>query len=96
MATPKQFIIQASAASGVLAGLASIPAGADNAVIRFDVGTARWSETSGSWLNASTGLVVSAADAPFRIGNLGAFQFVPVGGAAAMQALPYQGFAGAL
>jgi hypothetical protein len=92
MATPKQFIIVASGASGVLSTLASVPVGADNAIIRFDVGTARWSETAGSWLNASTGLLISAADAPFRIGNLAAFAFIPVGGGAAMQALPYQGF----
>jgi hypothetical protein len=101
MATPNGLPITASAASGSLGSLASalpagLPAGADNAIIRFDVGTARWSETGGSGLTASTGLLVSSADAPFRISNLALFAFVPVGGAAAMQALPYRGYAGPL
>lgn len=97
MATPKGPIMTASGAAATIVSFATaipsgIPPGADNAIIRFDTGTARWSETGGSWLTASTGLIVSAADAPFRIGNLAAFAFVPVGGAAAAQALPYQGF----
>lgn len=97
MATPRMPIMLASGASGIVTFLASsapsgIPVGADNAVIRMDVGTARWSETTGSFLTASTGLIMSAADAPFRIGNPAAFAFVPLGGAAALQALPYQGF----
>lgn len=97
MATPKGPIMLASGAAATMVSFATavpsgIPAGADNAIIRCDVGTARWSETGGSWLTASTGLLISSADGPFRIGNLAAFAFVPVGGAAAIQALPYQGF----
>jgi hypothetical protein len=101
MATPNGPPLTASGAAATIVSLATalpsgIPQGADNAIIRFDVGTARWSETGGSWLTASTGLIVSAADAPFRISNLALFAFVPVGGAAAMQALPYRGYAGPL
>jgi hypothetical protein len=97
VATPRTPLLLASAASGVLALLASaapsgLATGVDNVVVRMDVGTARWSETNGSFLTASTGLIVSAADAPFRISNPAAFAFIPLGGAAALQGLPYQGF----
>jgi hypothetical protein len=99
LATPKQIILLASAASGILTSLATAApsgflgaSGADNAIIRFDSGTARWSETFGSYLNASQGILISAADPPIRVSNLAAFAFVPVGGGAVLQALPYQGF----
>lgn len=93
MARPLQFLELASGASGVLRSLASIPSGADNAVIKFDSGTARWSETSGSWLTASTGLLMSQADPPLRIESLTKFQFYPMGGAAAVSVL-YYGYEG--
>lgn len=97
MADNRQFIEAASGASGVLRALASIPSGADNALIRVDSGTVRWSETTGSWLNASQGLLLSAADAAFRIGEgvpLSSFAFVPMGGGAAIQVsyYSYRGF----
>lgn len=98
MARALNFIETASGASGVVIGLASIPSGADNAVIRFEAGTARWSETSGSWLSATAvpsgrGLVISGADPPFRIDGLSTFRFIPVGGAAAVNVL-YYGYEG--
>lgn len=97
MADSRQFLEVASGASGILTKLASIPSGADNAIVRMDVGTARWSESTGSWLSATAGasgvgLLLSNADQPFRIGNgvpLTAFAFVPVGGAAAIQVSYY-------
>lgn len=92
MATPKQICIAVAGASGAVTAIPSVPTGADNCIIRMDIGTARWSETTGSGLTASTGLIISAADAPFRISNPAAFAFVPLGGAATLQALPYQGF----
>ena len=92
MADSRQFIEVASGASGILRPLASAPTAADNAIIRVETGTVRWSETSGSWLNGSVGLLLSAADPPFRIGAgvpLSAFGFVPVGGGAALQVSYY-------
>lgn len=92
MADSRQFLECASGASGVLTKLASIPSGADNFVLKGDSGTYRWSETSGSWLNASIGLIMSAADPPVRLGAgvpLTAFAFVPVGGGAAVQVAYY-------
>jgi hypothetical protein len=92
VANSRQFLEVASGAANNLTALASIPSGADNAIIRADVGTYRWSETSGSWVNASIGIVMSAADPPFRIGGpvgLAAFRFVPVGGAAAINVAYY-------
>ena len=92
MAQSRQFLELASAASGILTGFASIPSGADNAIVRVDVGTVRWSETTGSWLTASTGLLLSAVDPPFRIGGpvgLAAFRMYPMGGGAALQAAYY-------
>ena len=88
----RQFLEVASGASGILTKLASIPSGADNAIVRVDAGTVRWSETTGSWLNASLGLIHSSADPPFRVGAgvpLTAFAHVPLGGAAAMQVAYY-------
>jgi hypothetical protein len=82
------FIETASAASGVLTGFASTPSGADNAIIRVDTGTARWSQ-SASFFSASAGLLISAADPPFRIDELSKFKFIPMGGGAAFQALYY-------
>jgi hypothetical protein len=92
MAYSKQFLEVASGASGILTGFASIPSGADNAIIRWDTGTARWSETTGSWLNASIGLLISNLDPPFRVGGpvgLAAFRFVPLAGGAAVQVSYY-------
>jgi len=92
MADSRQFLEIASGASGILTKLASIPSGADNFVIRGDTGTYRWSETTGSWLNASIGPIMSAADPPMRLGAgvpLTAFAFVPIGGAAAVQVSYY-------
>ena len=92
MAQSKQFLEVASSTTNTMAALASIPSGADNAIVRLDVGTARWSETTGSWLNASIGILFSAADPPFRIGGpvgLAAFRFVPVGGAATLNVSYY-------
>lgn len=92
MADSRQFLELASGASGVLTKLASIPSGADNAIIRCDSGTVRWSETAGSWLNASIGLLLSSADPPFRIGGtvpLSSFAFSPLGGGAAVQVSYY-------
>lgn len=89
MAKPLNFIETASGASGVVVGFASIPSGADNAVIRLDSGTARWSETASTMLTASSGLILSAADPPFRIDGLTKFRFYPMGGGAALQALYY-------
>lgn len=92
MPDTRQFIEIASGASGILTALASIPSGADNAIIRVDVGTVRWSETTGSWLTASTGLILGAVDGAFRIGAgapLSAFRFYPMGGAAAVQVAYY-------
>lgn len=92
MADSRQFIEVASGASGILRALASAPTTADNAIVRVETGTVRWSETTGSWLNASVGLLLSAVDQPFRIGAgvpLNGFAFVPVGGAAAMQIVYY-------
>lgn len=88
----RQFLEIASGASGILRTLASAPTLADNAIVRVETGTVRWSETSGSWLNASIGFPLAAVDQPFRIGNgvpLSAFAFVPVGGAAAIQVSYY-------
>lgn len=90
MADSRFFLEVNAPASGVVAALASIPSGADNAIIRMDSGTARWSESNGSWLSATAGvgLLFSAADPPFRIGNgvpLSAFRFAPVGGGATLQ-----------
>jgi hypothetical protein len=82
------YIETASAASGVLTGFASTPSGADNAIIRVDAGTVRWSH-SASFFSASAGLLLSAADPPFRIDELSKFKFIPMGGAAAIQALYY-------
>lgn len=96
MADSKQFIEIASGASGVVRSLASVPAGADNAIIRVETGTVRWAETSGSWVNGSVGILLGGADQPFRIGNgvpLSGFCFVPVGGAAAIQ-VSYYGYHG--
>lgn len=99
MATPKQFIetfaIPTTGAAGAAtsAGLASIPAGADNAILRIEGGaTCRWSETGGSWLSASTGLLLSGADAPFRISNLAAFRICALGTGGIGQIAYYQGF----
>jgi hypothetical protein len=92
MADSRQFLELASGASGILTKLASIPSGADNAIVRVDAGTVRWSETSGSWLNASIGILFAPADQAFRIGNgvpLSAFAIVPLGGAAAVQVSYY-------
>lgn len=89
MPNTRNFIELASAASGVLTGFASIPSGADNAIIRFDTGTARWSETGGSWLTASSGLLISGADPPFRVNGLTSFRFYPMGGGAAVSVLYY-------
>src|SRR5882724_8314699 len=89
MAQSRQFLEVASGAAANLTALASIPSGADNAIIRADSGTYRWSETNGSWINASIGILMSAADPPFRVGGpvgLAAFRFVPVRGAAAIRA----------
>lgn len=100
MARPLNFIEYASVAAAGVAGLASIPSGADNAVIRVDSGTARWSETASVMINASIGLLMSAVDPPFRIdggggasGGLARFRFAAVGGAAAIQVL-YYGYEG--
>lgn len=92
MADSRQFIEIASGASGVVRSLASVPSGADNAILRVETGTVRWAETSGSWINASVGILLSAPDQPFRIGvgvPLSAFSFVPVGGGAALQVSYY-------
>jgi len=92
MADSRQFLELASVASGIFRALASTPSGADNAIVRCDTGTVRWSETTGSWLNASIGLLLSAADPPFRIGGgvpLSAFAFVPIGGGGAIQVSYY-------
>jgi hypothetical protein len=92
MAESRQFIEYASGAAANLTALASIPSGADNAILRVDSGTVRWAETTGSWVNASIGLLLSGADPPFRIGGnvpLTAFRFVPVGGAGAVQVSYY-------
>jgi hypothetical protein len=93
VARPLQFCEYASGASGVLTGFASIPSGADNAIIRMESGTARWSETTGSYLTASTGLLISAADPPFRIELPSRFRIYPMAGAAAIQTL-YYGYEG--
>lgn len=96
MADSRQFLELASAASGILTGLASTPTLADNAILRVDTGTVRWSETTGSYLNASIGLLLSGADPPFRVGGqvpLSAFKFVPLGGGAAIQ-LSYYSYRG--
>lgn len=92
MADSRNFLELASAASGVVTKLASIPSGADNFILKGDTGTYRWSETTGSWLSASVGLIMSAADPPVRLGAgvpLTAFAFVPVGGGAAVQVAYY-------
>jgi hypothetical protein len=93
MAQTRNFLEVASvAAAQAPRFLASIPSGADNAIIRADVGTYRWSESNGSWLNASIGILMSAADPPFRVGGppgLAAFSFVAVGGAAAINVAYY-------
>jgi len=92
VADSRQFIEYASSAAAAVAKLASIPSGADNAIIRADSGTMRWSETTGSWLNASIGPLLSSADPPFRIGvgvPLSAFAFCPVGGAGAIMVSYY-------
>ena len=98
MPDSKQFLEVASGASGILRTLASAPTTADNAIIRVESGTVRWSETTGSWLSATAGvgLLLSGADQPFRIGAgvpLSAFAFVPVGGAAQIQ-VAYYGYHG--
>lgn len=96
MARPAQFLEMASGAANALVGLASVPSGADNAIIRCDAGTVRWSETNGSWLTASIGPLLSSVDSAFRIdgggapsGGLARFKFVPVGGAGAVQVSYY-------
>lgn len=91
MAQPHGFIEVASGASGINRTLASIPSGVDNAILRVETGTVRWSE-SPSWVNASVGLLLSAVDQPFRVGGphgLSNFTFVPLGGAAAVQFVYY-------
>lgn len=92
MAEPRNFCEFASGASGIVVAFASVPSGADNAIVRMDSGTARWSESGGSYLTASTGLLVSAVDPPFRVGGphgLTSFRMYPMGGAAAIQAVYY-------
>jgi hypothetical protein len=95
VARPLNFIETASGASGIVIGLASIPSGADNAVIRVDGGTVRWSETASIMLTASSGILLSGADPPFRIdgggapsGGLSRFRAY-VMGSAAIQVLYY-------
>lgn len=97
MATPVKFIetlsgIPTTNTVPTSAGLASIPVLADNAIIRVEGATCRWSETTGSMLSASTGLLVSPADAPFRISNLAAFRITALGNGGVLQAAYYQGF----
>ena len=94
MALPFQVLIDyASAASGISNALPSVPVGASglvNAIIRVDTGTVRWSETAGSpTVNPSFGLILSAADAAFRIDRPANFKFCAMGGAAAIQAVYY-------
>ena len=91
MATPKQFIETLTIATSVT-GLASIPSGADNAVIRFEGATVRWSETSGSWLTASTGVPFNPGDAPFRVSNLPAFRAIGLANGGVLNAQYYVGF----
>jgi hypothetical protein len=88
MPDSKQFLELASGPSGIVAALASIPPGADNAIIRIEAGTVRWAETGATWINASMGLLLGPADPPFRIGAgvpLSLFRYVPLGGGAALQ-----------
>jgi len=88
----RQFIEVASGASGIVRSLASAPTNADNAIIRCQTGTVRWAESAGSWINGSVGLLLSAADPPFRVGvgvPLSSFCFVPVGGTADLQVSYY-------
>lgn len=88
------FLEFASGASGIFVAFASAPTTADNAIIRVESGTIRWSETSGSWLSATAGvgLLLSTADQPFRVGAgvaLSAFGFRAVGGAGSIQVAYY-------
>lgn len=99
MATPKQFIetfaiptTGAAAGTATSAGLASIPPGADNAILRIEGASCRWSETGGSMLTASTGLLINGGDAPFRIANLSAFRICALGSGGIGQVAYYQGF----
>jgi hypothetical protein len=81
-----QFIETRSAASGVLVGFASAPAtNISFAAVQVDTGTWRWSETSGSQLTASSGLLMTAADGVQRV-DPAKFRAMPIGGAGVLQA----------
>lgn len=94
MATPRQFVETLAVPTSVV-GLASIPSGnpiPDAAIIRVEGATCRWSETNGSFLTASTGILVSPADAPFMIMNLSAFRITGTANGGVLQAAYYSGF----
>ena len=93
MASPKGFEMLSVPSTGAV-GCASIPAGADNAIIRLaGTGTVLWREDA-SGPNASMGIAFSSADGPFRIANLTTFKVInPLGAAAINLALAYyEGF----
>jgi hypothetical protein len=89
MAFPHQFVETQVVASGISVGFASAPAtNISFALVRVDTGTWRWSESSGSYLTASTGLLVSAVDGSREV-NPAKFRAMPVGGAGVLQAQFY-------
>lgn len=96
MATPKQFleigVVPTCNAAPTSYGLASIPPGADTAIIRVEGATCRWSETNGSFLTATTGLTLAPADPPFLITNLSAFRITALGSGGLIQVAYYSGF----
>ena|SRR3989442_15744778 len=94
MATPKQFLeVVPSVPTGPSSiGLASIPVGADAALIRAEVATVRYSETFGSYLTASVGLPLAPADGAVAIGNLSALRFTGLAAGGVVQVAYFSGF----
>jgi hypothetical protein len=94
MATPKGFLeVVPSVPTGASCiGLASIPVGADSALIRAEGATVRYSETFGSYLTASVGLPLAPADGAVAIGNLTALRFTGLVAGGQVQVAYYAGF----
>lgn len=90
MAFAHQFVETQVVASGAgMIGFASAPAtNIGYALIRVDTGTWRYSETSGSMLTASTGLLLTALDDTRQV-DPAKFRAIPIGGGGTLQALFY-------
>jgi hypothetical protein len=91
MATPKQFLeVVPSVPTGASSiGLASIPVGADSALVHAEVASMRWSETFGSYLTASVGMPIAPADAGIVVSNLSAFRITGLAAGGVLQVAYY-------